>query len=198
MTLGYGTDYEKFILKGIAERICQKYQIKSSMQFPKNDLLGRAAIFPVLKGKEKPDLIWNFCEYENQKEPRQFFKKICNLSRRYILIITQNHFNPGVALHLLYHYLSGRKWDHGELGKMSYRAVLKTVKNDKNLKLIEIGAFDIPWFVFDVYETGKFFRHLPLLKNRIKEVKESRFEKWPLFFKLVFGHHHYLLFEKLI
>lgn len=194
MSLGYGTDYERLILKGIAKKICQKYQVFSSREFPKNELLGRQPIFP--KQKRKPDLVWNFCEFENQKDGKQFIQEMADLSQKYLLIITQNYLNFGVPLHFLYHLISGRKWDHGKLGKMSYRSVLKAAGDDKNLKLLEIGAFDIPWFILDVYETGKYFRNWSIFKEKTKVIKESSFEKWPLFLKLLLAHHHYLIFEK--
>lgn len=194
MSLGYGTDYERLVLKGLAKKICQKYQILSSREFPKSKLLGRQPIFP--KQKRKPDLVWNFCEFENQKDGRKFIQKMEDLSQKYLLIITQNYLNPGVPLHFLYHFISGRKWNHGDLKKMSYRSVLKAVANNKDLKLIEIGAFDIPWFILDVYETGKYFRNWSVLKEKNKVIRESSFEKWPLFFKLIFAHHHFVLLEK--
>lgn len=194
MSLGYGTDYERLILQGLAKKICQKYQILSSREFPKNELLGRQPIFP--KQKRKPDLVWNFCEFENQKDSQLFLKKTAALSQKYLLVITQNYLNPGLPLHFLYHLISGRKWDHGELSKMSYRSVLRAVGDDKNLKLLEIGAFDIPWFILDVYETGKYFRDWSILKEKNKVIRESSFEKWPLWLRLFLGHHHYILLKK--
>jgi hypothetical protein len=196
MILGYGTEYEKFILKGIARRICQKYRIKSSQQLPQNNLLGQAEIFPILKDCQNPDLVWNFCDFENQRDTDEFFKKIFSLNPRYVLVITQNHYNPGVLIHLVYHCLTRRKWNHGDFRKMSSYSVSKIVKNHRNLKVVETGAFDVPWFILDVYETGKYFRHLPLLKEGTKEIRRSKFEDWPLLFKMFFGHHHFVLLEK--
>lgn len=196
MNPGFGTEYEKYILRKIATKICQKYKIKSCLEFPKNRLLSERGIFLRSKRTEKPDLVWNFCEFENQNDSEKFLEKISSLSKKYLLIITQNHFNPGVFLHLLYHQVSGRKWDHGDFRKMSYFSVLKTAKKNKNLKVVEINAFDIPWFILDVYETGKYFRRLPIIKRGIKKIKESRLENYPRTLKLILGHHHYLLLEK--
>ena len=197
MSLGYGTDYEAYLLKKIAQKICQKYRIKSVLEFPKTNLLGEGAIFPKTK-ESSPDLVWNFCEFEQTIDSHGFAKKIADLADKYALVITQNYFNPGVLIHWMFHCLSGKKWDHGQLRKMSGLAIRQAFLKAKIWKIKEFSAFDIPWFILDVYETGKYFRHLPFLKHKIKTIKESRFESWPLIFRLWLGHHHYLLFKKQI
>lgn len=196
MRLGYGTEYEKMILKRIAKEICQRYQIRSACEYPENDLLGEDVIFPRTKKAKRYDLVWNFCEFERQKDPAQLIAQMRQKSRRYLLIITQNHRNPGVFLHFFYHLLVRRPWDHGSLKRMSYQSVLKVLKKFDNLKAIQIGAFDIPWFVLDVYESGKIFRNLPFFKDKLKQLKESRFEEWPLLLKMWLAHHHFLLIKK--
>lgn len=196
MKLGYGTEYEKLILKKIAREICQKYKIKSVLEYPENNLLGKHAIFPQSKKSDGYDLVWNFCEFEKQKDPSLMISEMSRTSNKYLFIVTQNIRNPGVILHFPYHLLIRRKWDHGDLKRMSYKAVLKVLRKFKNLKAVKIGAFDIPWFVLDVYESGKLFRNLPLFKSRLMQLKESRFEKWPLPLKMWLAHHHYLLIKK--
>lgn len=196
MKLGYGTEYEKMILKRIAKEICQRYQIRSAWAHPENDLLGEDAIFPRTKKAKRYDLVWNFCEFERQREPFSMITKMSQISNKYLFVITQNKRNPGVILHFFYHFLIGRKWDHGNLNRMSYKSVLKVIRKFENLKAIQIGAFDIPWFVLDVYESGKIFRNLPFFKDKLKQLKESRFEKWPLFLKMWLAHHHFLLIKK--
>ena len=195
MELGYGTEYEKFILRKIFQEICEKYKIESAFEYPKNDLLGRLTLVPTSR-KAQYDLIWNFCEFENQTDPSLMISKMIRLSNKYLILITQNKRNPGVIGHFFFHLLIGRKWDHGDLNKMSYKSVLKILKKFENLRIIQISAFDVPWFILDVYECGKIFRNLPFLKNKLKGLQESRFEKWPLFVKMWLAHHHFLLIEK--
>lgn len=196
MELGYGTDYEVFILKGIAKRLQQKYKIASTLEFPKNNLLGNAVVFSGQSKKDQPDLVWNFCEFENQKNSESFFQKLNKFNSKYLLIITQNHYNPGVLIHLIYHFLLKSKWNHGDFKKMSYLSVLSDLAEISNFEVVEIGAFDVPWFILDVYETGKYFRSLPLLKGGIKKISISRFENLPLFLKYFLGHHHFVLLKR--
>jgi ubiquinone/menaquinone biosynthesis C-methylase UbiE len=193
--LGFGTEYEIFILKKIAKNIINKYKIKSVWEYPKTSLLGEGKIFGLPEIK-KPDLIWNFCEFEQTKDSSEFADKMADLTRKYALVITQNYLNPGVLLHWFLHLVSEKKWDHGILGKMSgWSAEQAFIKSGK-WKLKEWGAFDVPWFILDVYETGKYFRNLPFMKSKLGKIKESRLENWPKWFKLFLSHHHYLFLEK--
>lgn len=196
MGLGFGTEYEILIFKDVAKELCQKYRIRNCLNSPRNDLLDGETIFLSEHKKGGPDLVWNFCEFEKNCDSEKFLKRIGTQSKKYILIVTQNYLNPGVLLHCLYHLIVRRKWDHGDFIKMSGFMVLKTARNINGLHLVEIGAFDIPWFILDVYETGAYFRHIPIFKNKINNINKSVFENWPLFFRLIFAHHHFLLYRK--
>ena len=194
--LGFGTDYEIYIFKKIAKRLIRQLKLTSVKNWPKNDLLGGQKIFGIAETSPKPDLIWNFCEFENVVDPRKMIEKMGQYSGKYLLVVTQNYLNPGVVLHWLFHRFSGKKWDHGDLSRMSARSVRRQVRKMPGLEVVETGAFDIPWFVLDVYETGRFFRRLPFLRGKAGKVTESRFESWPRPLKLWLAHHHYVLLKK--
>lgn len=196
LDLGFGTEYEKYILEKIAVKLINKYKIKSVLEYPQNQLLGEGKVFKIPKKQIKPDLVWNFCEFEQAKDSHGFAEKMTDLTDKYALVITQNYFNPGVLIHWLFHFLSGDKWDHGQFKLMLGLSVKRTFGKTGIWKIREFGAFDIPWFILDVYETGKYFRNLPFLKSKIEKIKESRFENWPKWLKFFLAHHHYLLMEK--
>jgi hypothetical protein len=79
---------------------------------------------------------------------------------------------------------------------MSYNAVRAEIRR-LGFTVIERGAFDAPWFVLDVYESGKFLRKLLHdAGTNERNLKNSSFENWPLWIRSWLAHHHYLLFSK--
>jgi hypothetical protein len=146
--------------------------------------------------KIKQDLVWNFCEFENRDNPEKMIEDMLNLSSGYILVITQNNKNLGVHLHLLYHFLNGRKWDHGSIRSMSYDVVMQTLTKF-NVEILDYGWFDVPWFVLDVYEMGRTLKRLTFSKFvDDSDLNESRFEKLPNGIKSCLSHHFYVLAKK--
>ena len=142
------------------------------------------------------DLVWNFCEFENTDNPEKMIEDMLSLSRDYIFIVTQNNRNLGVHLHLLYHFLNGRKWDHGSIRSMSHSAVMQHLTKF-NVKILDYGWFDAPWFILDVYETGRILKRLTFSKFvDNSELKESRFEELPTSIKSWLSHHFYVLAKK--
>jgi ubiquinone/menaquinone biosynthesis C-methylase UbiE len=195
LDLGFGTEYEIFVLKKIARDIVNKYKMKSVLEYPKTTLIGEGKIFNLPETK-KPDLVWNFCEFEQDTNSFGFAKKMADSTDKYALIVIQNYLNPGVLIHRLFHFLVEKKWDHGQLSKMSGWSAVQIFTKTGNWMLREWGAFDVPWFILDVYETGRYLRKLPLMKNKTSKISESQFENWPLWSKFFLAHHHYLLMEK--
>ena len=125
------------------------------------------------------DLVFSFCEFEQAGDATAFLESLDGFGSRFVLIVTQNWRNPGVPLHRLYHLLSRVPWDHGRLSKASDRAVLRAVRRGGfRWRLVERRCFDTPWFVLDVYETGRFLRRLvperrerPLLRDGREPVR---------------------------
>ena len=200
--IGYGSNYEKHILRNIFLDLLGKHKIGSVLEFPANKLMGKHQdMFEntgVKAGKNKADLVWNFCEFEQSQNPEFLLKEMAELSHKYIFIITGNRRNLGVILHRIFHLLTLKKWDHGQILKMDYKKVKKEVKKNKNLKILEKGAFDIPWFILDVYECGRFLRKfVPKTQSEKITIKPSCFENLPFFLKKYLAHHFYLLVEKI-
>jgi len=207
--LGFGTEYEKFILREIASRIVQDYDLKSVCEYPANNLLGdNNEVFaghnlridrlsdPTSTGKMQYDLVWNFCEIEQQIDPHSLIRRMLLLTRKYLLIIVQNRRNPGVYLHKIYHYLTGKEWDHGNIMSMSPTPVVKYLRSFG--RIIQVGYFDVPWFILDIYESGAFLRKLVphSLSGSMLRLKKSKFEEMPDSCKKYLAHHAYVLFEK--
>jgi hypothetical protein len=200
LELGFGTNYEKEIFAEIISNMAAKYRMQSFFNFPKNGLLGNSKdITKTLSEKnDNPDLLWNFCEFENEKDLQTFFKSLENFKPKYILIVTQNWRNPGVMLHFLYHKTFGKKWDHGKLKNMTTKPIEEYSEMSNKYQVLEKGLFDAPWFVLDVYEVGKFLKKLvPKSKQINEEAQKSIFESSPMFIKKWASHHNYVLLKTL-
>lgn len=209
--LGFGTEYEKWLLTGIVEKLHATYRFRSAADYPCNLLLGdsrdvfRSAGVPCtrLSAPERNapfDLLFSFCEFEQAPDTEAFLRTLDGFGSRYVLIVTQNWRNPGVPLHRLYHLLAGVPWDHGRLSRASDAAVLRTVRRcGLPWNLVERRCFDIPWFILDVYETGTFLRKLVPEGSRgapSAGMAPSRFENLPLAISRYLAHHFLLLFER--
>jgi len=196
--LGFGTEYEKVIFSDIVSKIGEKYGIKSFLNFPTNSLLGETeSITKTLEEKrENPDLLWNFCEFENQRDIESFFITLEAFNPKHVLIVTQNRLNPGVIPHYLYHRILGKKWDHGFLTKMTIKPVKEFSKSRRKYEVLEIGLFDAPWFILDVYEIGRYLKKLfPKSKQSADVTKASMFEHSPKIIRNWASHHNYILLK---
>ena len=207
--LGFGTEYEKFVLQDVAKNIVQELSIKSVCEYPSNDLMGdNSEIFsdqilqitklsrPYRNTESKSDLVWNFCEIEQQREPSELINEMLSLTKRYLLIIIQNRKNPGIPLHWVYHVLVGKKWDHGRFSLMTPKPLIRILS--RYGKIIRVGYFDVPWFILDIYESGVILRRLipKSFSGSMLGLKKSRFEELPTRYKQYLAHHAYILFEK--
>ena len=207
--LGFGTEYEKFVLQDVAKNIVQELRIRSVCEYPSNDLMGdNSEIFsdqilqitklsrPYRNTESKSDLVWNFCEIEQQREPSELINEMLSLTKRYLLIIIQNRRNPGIPLHWVYHVLVGKKWDHGRFSLMTPKPLIRILS--KYGKIIRVGYFDVPWFILDIYESGVILRRLipKSFSGSMLGLKKSRFEELPTRYKQYLAHHAYILFEK--
>jgi len=202
---GFGLVYEKFVFSEVASRLVKEFSLRTVCEYPANNLMGNNS--DVFEGCEitrlaaganeerKFDLVWNFCEFEQADDPTCLIKKAAELSNGLVLVVTQNIRNPGVLIHRLYHALRIQRWDHGRLSRMSYNAVKSRIKKER-FEVIETGAFDLPWFILDVYESGKFLRKLILdAGTNERSLRKSVFEEWPMWIRSWLAHHHYVLFR---
>ena len=209
----YGLLYEKKMFAKVVKRIIKTYNIYTVCEYPYNNLMGknddvfldigckteRLKEIPLVQDK-KFDLVWNFCEIERAQSPTKIIDNMLNLTKNYILIVTQNKNNLGVQLHRIYHKFKRTMWDHGNINFMSYKAVLNLIKG--KAKPLEIGAFDIPWFILDFYEGGSLLRELvpkKLIPKDMSRIQQSFFERKLSKCKLGYAlaHHHYVFAKKL-
>jgi hypothetical protein len=207
MEKGFGTVYEKSILDQLFTTLLEEYPIHTVCEFPANDLMGNnSEQFEALGcevtrqslGNADPasfDLVWCFCEVEQQDDPSWLLARMIAKSKRYLFIVTQNRRNLGVLLHYLHHRLVDRNWNHGHVQYMTL-SLIETVFEPK-VSILQKGAFDVPWFILDVYEDGQILQQLvPEPFIRTSDIKPSVFETLSFSLKRWFSHHLYVLGEK--
>lgn len=210
MRAEFGMAYEKFAFANLVKRLLHNYNIRSVCEYPANDLMGNNSEAFVRFGcrvnrsatrhnnenaLKKYDLAWSFCEFEKSEDPYDLVQKMMSLSKKYGLIVTQNKYNV-LMYHRLYHLVKRKNWDHGFIQHMSSTSIVKVLEYF-NFEKIEVGAFDVPWFVLDFYEGGSFVRRFaPTSLLNTQEMKESVLEKFPTSIKTLLAHHHYVLWEK--
>lgn len=169
------------------------------------------------------NLVWNFCVFEHFKNPEDLVAEMKRISKKFVLIQTQNILNPGNWFHFLYHQVKQEKWDHGSFKNMAWWRVENLLKKNK-LEIIERGGTDLPpWFDINMKlrkEKGilwgkEFFRPkvkvLPVGQIIRRWQGKASFPWWmnflkiwykmverpaPKIFKLLVSHHPYILAQK--
>lgn len=114
------------------------------------------------------DLVWNYCMFERFGEPGALVSEMKRVSRRYVMIMTQNFYNFGTVFHKVYHAISGMEWDHGYGSQMTMRAIRRAVL-DQGLKIEEEGEIDIPPWL-DTWD-------MPL-RGAMKQILAAVGKKW--------------------
>lgn len=89
------------------------------------------------------DLAWNYCMFERFSNPEIIVRELKRVSRKYVMVMTQNKNNLGTLVHWIYHRFNDLEWDHGSTKLMSMPAIKKVFK-DNDLEIIETGTIDTP------------------------------------------------------
>lgn len=89
------------------------------------------------------DLVWNYCMFERFKEPEALILEMKKVSKKYVMIMTQNCWNLGTVVHYIYHKFCHLEWDHGFAGQMKIKAIKKALENC-GLEEVERGTIDTP------------------------------------------------------
>lgn len=183
--------------------------------------LGQTSINSVLTSEDRClpfpddtfDLVWNFCMMERYTDPNGLVQEMKRVSRKLVLIMTQNWWNWGTAPHRFYHQYKKKVWDHGYKTYMTFEGIDRVIK-ENDLKIVERGGVDAPPII-DTWDTpirGTLQSILGTVKMQWKwkakakpaEQKDSGFlrifasleENLPEWFKRYQAHHLYVLAQK--
>ena len=89
------------------------------------------------------DLAFNFVTWTELQHPLLYLAEMKRISKKYVLLVTCNNFQPGYPWHRFLHWLYGFPWTHGEV---EYNHITRVKKMFKQcgLKIAEYGAIDTP------------------------------------------------------
>lgn len=165
--------------------------------------------------KESFDLVWNYCLFEHFKDG-SLLPEMKRISKKWILIITQNRYNYGYPIHRWYHRRNNQAWDHGYSELMDILHLKKIFKKN-GLRIKMAGCIDVPpWFdTFDMHTRGlgkklvgkekeKEWYWSALQEGDLEKLSQNRlikildlFQKILVFpLNFLFAHHFYLLARK--
>ncbi|MFC1866778.1 methyltransferase domain-containing protein [Thermodesulfobacteriota bacterium] len=89
------------------------------------------------------DLSWNFVTWTELKNPPRYLKEMKRISKKYVLLVTCNNFQPGYPWHRLIHKIFGFPWTHGNV-RYNHVTKVKRMFNEAGLSVTEYGAIDSP------------------------------------------------------
>jgi hypothetical protein len=159
------------------------------------------------------DLVWNFMFLSQFEDKDALLREMMRLSRRYVMFIAVNKFNPGFLSHRMVHRHFDVPWNHGDVEFMSPFHVRRYFKRH-GLKIVRTGVVDTP-----PYPDSLGFRDMKLHRMNVDLNKidwDSRTIHWmkagsyptkikllylaeaaplPFLVKLVYAHLFYVLAE---
>jgi hypothetical protein len=160
------------------------------------------------------DLVWSFMHLAQDERRSELLAEMARLSRRHVMFVAVNRFNPGFFSHRTVHRLSGVPWNHGDVGFMNPFRVARFFEA-RGLRVVKIGAVDTP-----PYPDSLGFRDMRLHRMQVDLNKidwDSRTLGWmrsgryplklkllylfewlplPLPLKLLYAHLFYVVAEK--
>ena len=89
------------------------------------------------------DMAWNFVTWTELENPEKFLKEMKRISKKYVLFVTCNNFQPGYPWHRFLHILYGFPWTHGQV-EYNHITRVKRVFKKAGLKVTEYGSIDTP------------------------------------------------------
>ncbi len=91
------------------------------------------------------ELVWNFHYLARDSNRDALLSEMTRLSRKYILYVGVNRYNPGFHSHRLAHRLFRVPWTHGDVDFMSPYHISRWFER-RGLRAIEAGVVDAPPF----------------------------------------------------
>ncbi len=89
------------------------------------------------------DLVWNFMALAQHDSKEALLAEMVRLSRKYVLCIAVNRFNPGFFSHRTVHKIFGVPWTHGDVAFMNPFHVRGFFARH-GLRVVQSGVVDTP------------------------------------------------------
>jgi hypothetical protein len=160
------------------------------------------------------DLVWKFMSLAQHDRKDELLAEMTRLTRRHVMFIAVNRYNPGFLSHRTVHRINKVPWNHGDVAYMSPFWVAKHFR-ERGLSITKRGVVDTP-----PYPDSLGFRDMRLHRMNVDLNKidwDSRTIHWmkagsyptkikllylaeaaplPFWIKLFYAHLHYVLAEK--
>lgn len=160
------------------------------------------------------DLAWNFVTWTELDDIPGFLNEMKRISKKHVLLITCNNFQPGYPWHRLIHRLFGFPWTHGQV-RFNRITAVRRMFQQAGLNVSEYGAIDTPGWPDpsgprDIRLHKKFYipKRKPIWEVPIIHmIKTNRYPSWMQLlgrwdmafrkgvFKLALSHLFYVLGE---
>jgi SAM-dependent methyltransferase len=89
------------------------------------------------------DLVWNFVTWTELRDPVRYLQEMKRISKKYVLLVTCNNFQPGYPWHRFLHFIFNFPWTHGQV-KYNHITKVKKMFRESGLDVMEYGAIDTP------------------------------------------------------
>lgn len=89
------------------------------------------------------DLVWNFMQLSQHDDKEALLSEMARLSRRCVMFIAVNRFNPGFFSHRMVHRIFDVPWNHGDVDFMNPFRVRRFFER-MGLRILRTGAVDTP------------------------------------------------------
>ncbi|MDL2329428.1 class I SAM-dependent methyltransferase [Desulfosarcina sp. OttesenSCG-928-A07] len=89
------------------------------------------------------DLAFNFVTWTELSSPALYLKEMKRISKKYVLLVTCNNFQPGYPWHRFLHRVFGFEWNHGQV-EYNHITRVKKLFTECGLNITEYGAIDTP------------------------------------------------------
>jgi len=89
------------------------------------------------------DLAWNFVTWTELPEAPRYLQEMKRISKKYVLLVTCNNFQPGYPWHRFLHRWYGFPWNHGKV-KYNHITTVKKMIKIAGMDIAEYGTIDAP------------------------------------------------------
>jgi hypothetical protein len=89
------------------------------------------------------DMAWNFVTWTELDDPPRYLMEMKRISKRYVLLVTCNNFQPGYPWHRLIHKIFRFPWTHGQV-EYNHITRVRRLFRETGLEVVEYGAIDTP------------------------------------------------------
>ena len=89
------------------------------------------------------DISWDFVTWTELSDPHRYLREMKRISKKHVMLVTCNNFQPGYPWHRFLHKWYGFPWTHGQV-EYNHITKVKKLFRQSGMKVVEHGAIDTP------------------------------------------------------